>query len=84
MATQRVLEKKFIMVDGNIVIEETVEKVLTMDDLQREKTTYQQRQLQIIQQMENLKSQYEEMATAIIELDTMISSIPSIQLPTLK
>ena len=82
MATQRTLDKKFKVVDGNVVINETLEKVLSVDDLIREKQVYQQRQTQMVQQVELLKTQYEEMQQAIEELDNMISQIPVLDKPT--
>ena len=84
MGSQKTLNKQYSIVDGNVVINETVEKVLTLDDLQREKTAYQQRQNQIKQQMELLKDQHVEIKNAIKELDDMIAAIPAVDLPTIK
>jgi phage shock protein A len=83
MAVQKTLNKNFKVVDGNVVINETVEKVLSADELKNEKSAYQQRQNQIFQQVEMLQRQYDEMQTAIDELDNMISQLPLREKPTL-
>lgn len=83
MATQKILEKNFSVNGNTIVVNERVEKVLTLEDLQRETSTLQQRQIQIRQQMTLLKDQYTEMQNAINEIDTMIKSLPEVETPEL-
>lgn len=80
MAKQKLIDKKYEVQNGAVVILETVEKQLSPEELVGEKQQYLQRQQQIIQQMNSLKVQYDQLDEAILEVDEMLASFPDAEL----
>lgn len=72
MAKQRVLKKNHKQEGDQMVITETVEKILSKDDLLREKQGYQQRKSHIIQEMKKFKQQYQQCDAAEKEVDKIL------------
>ncbi len=76
MAKMTMLNKKYTVNNGNVTIVETVEKVLSRDELQSEKIGLLNRQSQILRQINDLKKQHSDLETGIAELDKMIADVP--------
>lgn len=83
MAKQKVLNKNSVKKGDTLVITETVEKTLTLQDLIAEKNQYSQHKQRLVKQMEDLKNQYNQYDVAEKEIDSMIEKLGS-ELPELK
>lgn len=76
MAKMTMINKKYTVNNGNVTIVETVEKVLSRDELQSEKIGLLNRQAQLLRQIKDLKTQHSDLETGIAELDKMIAELP--------
>jgi len=76
MGKLTMLNKKYTVNNGNVTIVETVEKVLSRDELQSEKIGLLNRQTQLLRQINDLKKQHSDLEMGIAELDKMLADIP--------
>lgn len=75
MAEQKVISKDHVVEDGIVVITETVEKKLSVEDLLRELNQYRAQQQGIIRQVEALRSQFDYLEQSATEVQRIIDSV---------
>ncbi|MDH6670160.1 Ribonuclease G/E [Paenibacillus sp. LBL] len=75
MAEAKVISKEHVFEEGKVVITETVEKKLSLEELQREINQYRVQQQGIIRQVESLKKQYELLEQNAAEVQRIIDSV---------
>lgn len=76
MAKVTTLNKDYKVENGTVIITEQVEKVLNRSELEQERMNYVNRVTQIDRQIADLKTQKTTLASAITELEGMISKLP--------
>jgi hypothetical protein len=77
MAKQTILNKNYEIKDGMATITETVESILSKEELQNQKAQYIQKQAQLTNQISALQIQYKACSAAIDDIDKIIIEIDS-------
>lgn len=75
MAEQKIISKEHVYEDGVVVIKETIEKKLSIDELQKEINQYRTQQQGILRQVEALETQYKYLESAASEVQRILESI---------
>ncbi|VTR62451.1 Uncharacterised protein [Actinobacillus pleuropneumoniae] len=75
MAEQKIISKEHVYEDGVVVIKETIEKKLSIDELQKEISQYRTQQQGILRQVDTLKAQYNYLESAANEVQGILDSI---------
>ncbi|MEX3616475.1 hypothetical protein [Paenibacillus glucanolyticus] len=75
MAEQKIISKEHVYEDGVVVIKETIEKKLSIDELQKEISQYRTQQQGILRQVDALKAQYNYLEIAANEVQGILESI---------
>lgn len=77
MAEQKIISKEHVYEDGMVVIQETIQKKLSIEELQKEINQYRAQQQGILRQVETLNTQYNYLESAASEVQRILESIES-------
>lgn len=75
MAEQKIISKEHVYEDGVVVIKETIEKKLSIDELQKEISQYRTQQQGILRQVEALEAQYKYLEGAASEVQRILNAV---------
>ena len=72
MASQKLVSKEFTVLDSEITITETIQKILSKKELEQELYTYKAQQQNLLKQISELKERHEKLQKLSEDVEVLL------------